>query len=194
MSESGGPVFEGSSARPETVKPKLIDRIKDRLSYAAKAAKKGSPEYYEAREKWDQIGPNLEKAQLEAAEKVFNILGEGKLRKAAEMTKPVVKLIAKANRVSAAVPDVIVTALGMYGGLGHMFEGARAFFGRGEGKRMDVLTGGGQTALMIGLMWLAPTRRLETAYFKAVGNIADRVSGITDKILRGKPKAAPMPA
>lgn len=191
MAESGGPIFEGS-ARPETVKKGVVDRLKEKWGYTRKAVIKGTPEYFEARAKWKQIGPDFEKAQLDAAEKILNILGDGKLRQAAELTKPMIKLAAKVNRVSAVVPDVIFTASGVFGGLGNMLEGTAAFFGKGKGRKLDVVTGGGQAALMLGLLWLAPTRRIGTKVYETVGNLADRVNSGVDKILHRERKPKPM--
>lgn len=199
MSETGGPVYEGSSARPEKARSGVVERMKAKWAARVEANKKLNEVQAQKKAEFKQIGPNLEKTYVESYQKIVNALGEGKLKKVGEKILPLIKGQAKIARVATAVPDVVIGTLFTASGIKDSIIGytdaimnPRALF---RNVLANVVGGHAETAIGGAILWQAPTRKLATRVIEFGGNMGEKaVTAITNKIIGRKETRVVTPA
>jgi len=206
MSETGGPVFEGSSAKVEATKTRVVDKVLDRVKNRLK----------------QNTGEIVEKKWMDAYQKTVDALDPGMRKKAVEMVKPLAWTVAKVNRLGTAVTDYVLGLSGGFeflGGVGEVIfpnryidsasqfkptykVGEKEYFYNKKTidsmeKRSEMSTGRMRAEGVldvgkgIGLNVLAKNRisRVASGWMAdIVGVGGEKVAQITNKILRGKPK------
>ncbi len=107
MSETGGPVYEGSSARPEKLKSGVVEKVK------AAFAKKGE-EIKKELEVRKNFGKEKQQRVIERYQKVVDGMNESMLKSAVKLYEPVVRADALVKGVNAGVLDTSVKTILKY--------------------------------------------------------------------------------
>ncbi len=94
MSETGGPVYEGSSAWPEKAKSGVVDHVKKSI--------------YEAFSETRHKGEFVEKKWMDSYQRVVDALDDGNRKKIAESLRPVAIGVAKVQKLGAGVADFVL--------------------------------------------------------------------------------------
>lgn len=104
MAENGGPIFEGSSARPEKKRPRIVERVKQRID----AFRVGLQKEVDVRK---GFGREIQARTMDRYTKIVGGMNESMLKTAYKKLEPVVKLKATVSGVVAGVADISVKSV-----------------------------------------------------------------------------------
>lgn len=143
MSETGGPVFEGSSTRAEKKRPRIVERVKQKIDAFRASVQKEA----DARK---TFGQEIEARTVERYATVVGSMNESMLKSAYKKLEPVVKLQAKARGIAAGAADtslgvvfrVLRSGLSLYGGL-KVVDAASNYGKAGFGRKVGEAMGAG---------------------------------------------------
>lgn len=104
MSETGGPVYEGSSARPEKARPRIVEKVKSKIDAKVRGVRKE----IETRKNNAQ---EIQARTMDRYAKVVGSMNESMLKSAYKIFEPIVRLQALGRGVQAGVFDVSVRSI-----------------------------------------------------------------------------------
>lgn len=186
MSETGGPVFEGS-ANFTPPKKGIVEKMKQKISEVHLSETANNVRERVVDRLSQNSGTIVEKKWMDAYQKTVDALDEGKRKKVVEKLRPVAVGVAKLNRFGAAVNDVFL----QLAGAGDVLWGGIRLLSPRSSLSMR-LTGASQIGSGVGEAALGTKKisRVATGWMGDVAGIGgEKVAQITNKILRGKPKA-----
>jgi len=104
MSETGGPVYEGSSARPEKARPRIVEKVKSKIDAKINGVRK-------AIETRKNNAQEIQARTMDRYIKVVGSMNESMLKSAYKKFEPIVRLQALGRGIHAGVFDVSVKSI-----------------------------------------------------------------------------------